>query len=143
MGPVTEDQHQEEHRIEPPPNAEISERTVLGQCMQYDYCTVEAAQLLIAHGADVNATMAYDETPLHKAALRLRGRREVVELLLDNGADVNAQTTDGLTALDYAIGVRRRYREAMVELLRAAGGRTRKELRAAASMQNRADDARD
>jgi ankyrin repeat protein len=101
------------------------------------------ARLLIAHGADVNATMAYDETPLHRAARE--GSAGMVEVLVNNGADVNAQTTDGLTALDYAIGFEgvRGGREAMTELLRAAGGRTRKELRAAASMQNWADDARD
>ena len=33
-------------RDELPPCAEISERTIIGQCMIYDYCTRESAQLL-------------------------------------------------------------------------------------------------
>ena len=54
----------------------------------------EAAELLIANGADVHAKdSAEGEAPLHKAAWR--NSREVAELLLANGADANATEHDG------------------------------------------------
>jgi ankyrin repeat protein len=72
------------------------------------------AQLLIDHGADVNAQGF--EPPLITAAAGQR--RDLVELLLNHGADVNIRDDEGYTALmepaDYG------YQE-VVEVLIAAG----------------------
>jgi cytohesin len=60
----------------------------------------DVAELLIAHGANVNARFEDGITPLFVAAIQ--GRLNVVELLLDKGADVNAAVKDGHTPLDAA-----------------------------------------
>ena len=57
------------------------------------------AERLVAKGANVNAKDKSGETPLHKMV----GRQDVAELLIDNGADVNARDKDGLAVLDYAV----------------------------------------
>ena len=63
---------------------------------------VEIARVLIAHGANVNATQADSGfTPLHEAALN--GNLEFARLLLEHGADVNAKMKDGKTPLDFAL----------------------------------------
>ncbi len=70
----------------------------------------ETVKLLLAHGADVNATNSYGQTALIKAASgheRNKGRKAVVELLLHSGADINARDQSwtsgfGSTALMYA-----------------------------------------
>ena len=46
---------------------------------------IEVCRLLIASGADVNATQQHDFTPLHAAAQH--GDNELVELFLSAGAD--------------------------------------------------------
>ena len=51
-------------------------------------------------GANVNAMLQYNLTPLHWAALG--NNKEVVEILLKHGADVNAQGGRGKTALELA-----------------------------------------
>ena len=56
----------------------------------------EICVLLLAAGADVNATQAGGYTPLHAAAQN--GDPEMVELFLSAGADPVAQTDDGKTA---------------------------------------------
>ena len=48
----------------------------------------EAVELLLSHGADVNAKTRGGTTPLHQAVSG--GHREVVQMLLDHGANVNA-----------------------------------------------------
>lgn len=56
---------------------------------------VDAARLLIAHGAQINAIPGgfdYAGTGLHYAALN--GHREMVEFLLENGADKDIQDTE-------------------------------------------------
>ena len=59
----------------------------------------KTAELLIAHGADVNAKDKYGATPLHKAATN-----EMAALLIAHGADVNAQETlNGSTPLHEAV----------------------------------------
>lgn len=58
----------------------------------------DAAGLLLAEGADVNAKdEAMGATPLHYAALG--GHKDVVELLLAEGADLNAKANDRKTSL--------------------------------------------
>ena len=63
---------------------------------------VEIARVLIAHGANVNATQVESGfTPLHEAALN--GNLEFARLLLEHGADVNAKMKDGKTPLGFAL----------------------------------------
>jgi ankyrin repeat protein len=59
--------------------------------------------LLLAHGAEVNASDESGDTPLHYAAARTG--RKVAEVLIAAGADVNARNKDGTTPL--AIALRR------------------------------------
>ena len=70
------------------------------------------AELLLQHGADVDARREDGHTPLQIAAGS--GSITAVELLLQHGADVNARTESGRTPLYIAL----RYgRPAIVELL--------------------------
>jgi ankyrin repeat protein len=75
----------------------------------------EAAEALIKHGANVNATAARKVTPLHEAARM--GKLDVARLLLKHGADANAKDDEGKTPLDWG----QLYHEApeMTELLRS------------------------
>ncbi len=58
----------------------------------------EIAEMLLAHGADVNAMGLFgSKTPLHRAASE--GYRELVEMLLAHGADVNASKDNDWTPL--------------------------------------------
>lgn len=59
------------------------------------FCNKDMGELLLAHGADVNAKNRLGETPLLEAA----GCTAVVELLLAHGADVNIKDNDGQTPL--------------------------------------------
>jgi ankyrin repeat protein len=62
----------------------------------------EIAILLIAHGADVNASMADDSwTPLLDAACA--GHAQVVKVLLENGAKVDVGDNYGYTPLVYGL----------------------------------------
>src|SRR4051812_393536 len=75
---------------------------------------IEVCRVLIAAGADVNATQRHGFTPLHAAAQH--GDPEMVELFLSAGADPSAVTDEGATAADIADGeghvdVARRLRE--------------------------------
>jgi len=79
---------------------------------------VEVAQLLMAHGADVNATSKNGWTPLHTAA---RGNAsEVARLLIARGVDVNAKSKSGQTPL-FVADV---YGPRVSTLLQRHGGRT-------------------
>ena len=62
---------------------------------------ISAARLLLAHGADVNATAADGSSVLHVATVR--GHVEFAKFLLDEGADLNANGP-GYTALHWATG---------------------------------------
>ena len=62
----------------------------------------EIVELLIAKGADVNATDGDGDTPLHLAGNNT-ATKEVAELLIAKGADVNAKNNVGDTPLDCAI----------------------------------------
>jgi hypothetical protein len=62
---------------------------------------VEAAELLIRRGADVDAAAVDGATPLHAAAFV--GNEEVVTTLVEQGANVNAANLRGNTPLDNAV----------------------------------------
>jgi len=60
----------------------------------------DMAELLLSHGAAVNARDAFSRTPLHFAAIT--GNFEVAKVLLANKADVNAKDKYSRTALHSA-----------------------------------------
>jgi ankyrin repeat protein len=63
------------------------------------------ARLLIAYGADVNATVHDQEDPDGSSVLLVavsRGHTEVVKILIESGADVNVEDGKGWSALDGA-----------------------------------------
>lgn len=75
----------------------------------------EIAELLLAHGAQVNAG-AGGTTPLHGAALF--GRAEMAEWLLDNGAEIDSRNYEDKTPLQVALD---REHGAVAEVLRTRG----------------------
>ncbi len=82
-------------------------------------------ELLVAHGADVNATQQNGYTPLHEAAQN--GNLQAIILLLSHGAKINAKTEDGktplaLTTIDSREAGSREDRERVAEFLRDHGG---------------------
>jgi ankyrin repeat protein len=64
--------------------------------------TIDALQLLIDHGVDVNAFNTAGETAMHIAAGR--GLDAVVQFLADRGATVDVVDKQGRTPLDVALG---------------------------------------
>jgi pectate lyase len=77
------------------------------------------AELLIAHGADVNVKRGgwpAGDTPLHSAVRG--GYKDIIELLIANGADVNIKNNQGQTPLEIALI---NNRSDIVELLVAKG----------------------
>ena len=77
-----------------------------------------AAEVLLAHGAAIEAGDVCGWTPLHTAVVR--HHKDVVELLLAKGANINAKDRQGQTPLHLAI----KYHVADVaEYLRQHGGR--------------------
>ena len=62
---------------------------------------IKAAQLLIAEGADVNATDKDGDTPLH--ASLAKNHFEVAKLLLNHEADVNVRNKKNATPLHFLI----------------------------------------
>jgi ankyrin repeat protein len=63
---------------------------------------IQAAKLLLAAGADVNARRNNGQTALHGAALW--GWTAFVQFLADSGANLQAADRDGMKALDIAQG---------------------------------------
>jgi ankyrin repeat protein len=63
---------------------------------------IDAAQVLLDAGADVNARDGNGRTALHAAAAQ--GFNDVVKLLAARGADLAAKDTEGNTAIDAANG---------------------------------------
>ena len=78
---------------------------------------IEAVQLHLAAGTDVNAKTDIGSTPLHPATYS--GHKEIVELLIAKGADVNAKMTTDETPLDNAI---ERQHTEIADLLSKHGG---------------------
>jgi N-acyl-D-amino-acid deacylase len=90
--------------------------------------SVEAARLLLAHGARTDIKSGDGSTPLHWAALNESPHPELVKLLLKNGADPNAEFGE---QIDKFLGVpqtprllaEKRGQTALVEALVAAGAK--------------------
>ena len=61
---------------------------------------VECISLLLEHGANVNQTGKYNESPLMAATIS--GNTWCISLLLRKGADVNQKDKNGITALFFA-----------------------------------------
>jgi ankyrin repeat protein len=84
----------------------------------------ELLQRWIAQGADVNARAgAYNVTPLMRAASSEAGSAGSVRVLLESGANPNAETTEGETALDWAVLRADRERVAALEKYGATRGK--------------------
>ena len=63
---------------------------------------IDAIQLLLDHGADVNAAANDGRTAVHGAALQ--GYDDVIKFLAAHGADLTAKDHKGFTPLDTALG---------------------------------------
>lgn len=59
---------------------------------------IEAAELLLQHGADIHGRNRDGNTALHVAVFL--GRAKIAELLIKNGADVEIKNGDGATSID-------------------------------------------
>ncbi len=66
--------------------------------LHYRYGHFEVTELLVKHGASVNACDLWRFTPLHEGAAK--GKYEIVKLLLKHGADPTKKNRDGHTAID-------------------------------------------
>ena len=67
---------------------------------------LEAVQLLVDRGVDVNAFNANGQTILHNAAGR--GANSIVQFAADRGARLDRRDKQNRTALDVALGLGRR-----------------------------------
>ena len=68
-------------------------------------CHVETVQVLLSHGADVNARSKMDQSPLHAVCWSKQssaGLTQVVRLLLEAGAHASAGNRRGQTPLHWA-----------------------------------------
>jgi len=92
------------------------------------YCAfmgdMEAVQLYLDSGMNVNVKNSYGRTPLIAAAAAepespwYDKNADIIKLLLKNGADVNAKDNDGMTALATA---EKAGRPAIAQLLKDSG----------------------
>jgi len=87
------------HGCNPDKNPSAKGRTALHVACAYYSCK-DICELLIAHGANVNAVTLDGTTPLMLAAGN--AKKEVVELLLQKGAKASQKDNKEKTALDYA-----------------------------------------
>lgn len=65
-------------------------------------CDIEKVKYYLKLGADPNIKNSDGDTPLHVAASRGRGYKDIVELLLNHGANPNVKNDDGATPLYWA-----------------------------------------
>jgi ankyrin repeat protein len=61
---------------------------------------IDAVQILLDYGAEINAQGEGGYTPLHEAVEQ--GHYDIVELLFKNGSSVSIKNEDELTAIDLA-----------------------------------------
>lgn len=83
--------------------------------------SIEEIEVLLQHGANINAKGEYDFTPLHHAVEH--GHSEAVKFLLEKGADINIKNVDEMTPLDIALildedGQTEEYKKIIEELKR-------------------------
>jgi uncharacterized protein len=64
---------------------------------------VDAANVLLSHGADVNALGEDDDTPLHRAFMAKANVAEMVKLLLSRGASPDIRNRYGESSRDEAL----------------------------------------
>ncbi|XP_047128763.1 transient receptor potential cation channel subfamily A member 1 homolog isoform X1 [Hydra vulgaris] len=74
--------------------------TPLHYAVKYDH--LDAAQILLDKGADVNASGDYDVTPLHYAIRFMVKDCSMMQLLISNNATINAKDKFSSTPLHYA-----------------------------------------
>jgi ankyrin repeat protein/tRNA A-37 threonylcarbamoyl transferase component Bud32 len=98
--------------------ADINSRDNLGLTPLHLARSRAVAEKLLAHGAGIDAKSDYERTPLHCAAGS--GNTEIVEYLLSKGADINAVNKKGETALDVAKKFRK---NELVNILYAHGAK--------------------
>jgi ankyrin repeat protein len=67
-----------------------------------DADAIEAIQLCLDAGVDINAANGQGQTALHAAALK--GSDKIVQFLADHGANLSAKDKQGKTPLDAALG---------------------------------------
>lgn len=63
---------------------------------------IKTAEILIKHGANINAREPHGDTPLHYAMTAFLGSNEAISYLLKNGAKKDAKNNNGKTPSDYA-----------------------------------------
>ncbi|KAI1504593.1 ankyrin repeat-containing domain protein [Biscogniauxia marginata] len=80
---------------------------------------VDTANLLLHHGAQIDARNLFQYTPLHHSIMR--GANECARVLLDRGADVNAVDARGCSPLLVAAGYSRREGNDVLMSLLSAG----------------------
>ncbi len=84
-------------------NPNIASNNKLKVAPIHSACAVshfDITELLIKHGADLNAIQMQGVTPLHLAAHN--GQTKLAKLLIENGADINPKMDNGQTPLSMA-----------------------------------------
>lgn len=86
--------------------ADVSQRAQNAQKVQPIHAAsagnhLKIVEMLVAHGADVNAKQEGGFVPIHSSAQN--GNLAMTQLLLRHGADKTAKTDDGKTAKDFAL----------------------------------------